>query len=222
MIARSEHERQVLRDGGRRLGEILAEVAAAVAPGVSIRELDQLAERLMLASGGTPAFKGYHPRHAPQPYPGVLCTSVNHEVVHGVPTRDIILRKGDLIGLDIGMKWPSSTFSPSHREGEVEGVVATTTNFSPSTGVEGEREGVAIGSLRPQPSPERGELAVRERVALDALQEFAVGDSDAHDSDSPLGIVMTGEADGKHLLGEMSLRREEETAALYEPDFDVA
>ncbi|MDO8598719.1 MAG: type I methionyl aminopeptidase, partial [bacterium] len=64
----------------------------------------------------------YHPRHATQPYPGTLCTSVNAEVVHGVPTRDITLAKGDLIGLDIGMKWPAPTFSPS-------------------TAVEGEREG---------------------------------------------------------------------------------
>ncbi len=111
MIARSEEDRNVLREGGRRLGRILQEVAAAVRPGIAIRELDQLAERLIIAAGGQPSFKGYHPRHAPQPYPGSLCTSVNSEVVHGVPTRDILLKEGDIIGLDIGMKWPTAQVS---------------------------------------------------------------------------------------------------------------
>jgi methionyl aminopeptidase len=122
MTARSEKDQTMLREGGRRLGTVLQEVAAAAVPGVTIRALDALAERLIVESGGTPAFKGYHPRHAPQPYPGTLCTSVNNEVVHGVPTRDITLRAGDIIGLDIGMRWPSPNFSTSHREGEREGV----------------------------------------------------------------------------------------------------
>ncbi|MDO8598700.1 MAG: M24 family metallopeptidase, partial [bacterium] len=99
MLARAKDDRDTLREGGHQLGRILHEVAAAVAPGVTIHELDQLAERLIVESGGQPAFKGYHPRHATQPYPGTLCTSVNAEVVHGVPTRDITLAKGDLIGL---------------------------------------------------------------------------------------------------------------------------
>ncbi|MDP3771369.1 MAG: type I methionyl aminopeptidase [bacterium] len=107
MIARADDDRKTLREGGRKLGEILAQVAAAVAPGVTIHELDHLAERLIVESGGRPAFKGYHPRHATQPYPGTLCTSVNAEVVHGIPTRAMALRKGDIIGLDIGMRWPS-------------------------------------------------------------------------------------------------------------------
>lgn len=115
MIARSENDREILREGGHRLGRILQEVAAAVRPGVRIRELDQLAERLVVEAGGQPAFKGYHQRHASQPYPGTLCTSVNSEVVHGVPTRDILLKEGDIIGLDIGMKWPVQPPATSHQ-----------------------------------------------------------------------------------------------------------
>ncbi|MDO8622565.1 MAG: type I methionyl aminopeptidase [bacterium] len=107
MIARADDDRKTLREGGRKLGEILAQVAAAVVPGVTIHELDHLAERLIVESGGRPAFKGYHPRHATQPYPGTLCTSVNAEVVHGIPTRAMALKKGDIIGLDIGMRWPA-------------------------------------------------------------------------------------------------------------------
>lgn len=108
MTARSPRDQATLREGGRRLGAILQEVARAVAPGVTLRALDALAERLIVESGGAPAFKGYHPRHAAQPYPGTLCTSVNHEVVHGVPTRDVALRAGDIIGLDIGMRYPAA------------------------------------------------------------------------------------------------------------------
>lgn len=116
MIARANDDRTTLREGGRRLGCVLQEVAAAVVPGVTIHELDHLAERLIVESGGRPAFKGYHPRHATQPYPGTLCTSVNAEVVHGVPTRTMALRKGDIIGLDIGMRWPSKESGISNLE----------------------------------------------------------------------------------------------------------
>lgn len=124
MIARTERERGILREGGRKLGVILREVAAAVKPGVRIRELDALAERLIVAAGGAPAFKGYHPRHAAQPYPGTLCTSVNSEVVHGVPTRDIVLRTGDIIGLDIGTQWPAS--QRSNVNGQMSGLYTDT------------------------------------------------------------------------------------------------
>lgn len=90
------------------MGAVLAEVAQAVHPGVSLRELDALAERLIRATGGAPAFKGYRPPYAALAYPGTLCTSVNDEVVHGMPTRDVVLQEGDLIGLDIGMRWPAA------------------------------------------------------------------------------------------------------------------
>lgn len=106
MLARNDRDRQTLRDGGGILGRILAEVAAAAQPGVAIRDLDALAERRIRELGGHPAFKGYKPSHAAKAFPGALCVSVNDEVVHGVPTRAITLKDGDLVGLDIGMRWP--------------------------------------------------------------------------------------------------------------------
>ncbi|MDO8463120.1 MAG: type I methionyl aminopeptidase [bacterium] len=108
MIARNAEDRKTLREGGKRLGRVLAACAAAAVPGVAIAELDMLAERLILEAGGRPAFKGYRPSRTSAPFPGTLCVSVNDEVVHGVPTRSITLAERDLVGLDIGMQWPSA------------------------------------------------------------------------------------------------------------------
>jgi len=86
-----------MREGGRRLARVLAQVRSAVRPGVSTAELDAIAERLILEGGDTPSFKGYHG------FPATLCTSVNDEVVHGIPSAKHILQEGDIVGLDIGL-----------------------------------------------------------------------------------------------------------------------
>lgn len=92
-----------LREGGRRLARILAELAAAAKPGVSTGELDALAERRMIEAGGRPSFKGYRLHEVKTPYPGSICASINDEVVHGIPRPERKLHEGDIIGLDIGM-----------------------------------------------------------------------------------------------------------------------
>lgn len=97
------NEIEILERGGKILGSILDEVGRAVKPGVSTKFLDELAEKLILESGGVPSFKGYGENN---PFPATLCTSINHEVVHCVPSENRILKEGDIIGLDIGMKWP--------------------------------------------------------------------------------------------------------------------
>lgn len=106
MTIKTEEEIVVLREGGRRLARILGKVVAAAKPGVSTQELDTLAERLIFDSGGTPSFKGYKIAETSTPYPASICTSINNEVVHGVPSKNRILREGDIIGLDIGMRYP--------------------------------------------------------------------------------------------------------------------
>lgn len=85
-----------LRQSGRIAAEALRAVAAAVRPGISTQELDDIAEREILRRGGRPSFKGF------EGYPASLCTSINHEVVHGIPS-DRRLVAGDIIGLDIGV-----------------------------------------------------------------------------------------------------------------------
>lgn len=102
---KTSEEIELLREGGRRLAGILEEVKERVTPGVTTKELDKLAESLIFSAGGTPAFKGYrlsgNAKGVP-PYPAVLCTSINDEVVHGIPS-DRMVKEGDIIGLDIGM-----------------------------------------------------------------------------------------------------------------------
>ncbi len=91
-----------LREGGKRLACILYKVADIVKPGISTKELDIFAEKLIRDGGDKPAFLHYKPSGADRPYPASLCVSVNDEIVHGIPS-DRVLKEGDLVGLDLGL-----------------------------------------------------------------------------------------------------------------------
>ena len=93
-----------LREGGKRLAFILGEIAKAVRPGVSARELNDSAEKLVKGGGDEAAFLGYKPKGAKRPYPSSLCVSVNDEIVHGISNEEEkILREGDIVSLDMGL-----------------------------------------------------------------------------------------------------------------------
>ncbi len=104
IIIKTKEEIEILREGGRRLATILHKVKKKVAPGVSTKELDEYAEELIRVGGDVPAFLNYRPEGAPTPFPASLCTSVNDEVVHGIPSKDRILEEGDIIAIDLGLK----------------------------------------------------------------------------------------------------------------------
>ncbi len=104
IIIKTPNEIEILREGGKRLAFILNEVAKKVKPGVSTLELDQYALKLIKDGGDEPAFLGYKPDGAPYPYPASLCTSVNDEVVHCVPEEGRILKEGDIVSIDLGLK----------------------------------------------------------------------------------------------------------------------
>jgi methionyl aminopeptidase len=89
---------ELLREGGKILAMVLEKLVDAVKPGVSTRELNDFAEKLIRESGAKPAFKGY----GQPPFPAALCTSVNECVVHGIPSS-YKLKEGDIIGLDCGV-----------------------------------------------------------------------------------------------------------------------
>ncbi len=101
MIAKTEEEKVILREGGKRLGAILREVGRAVVPGISTHEIDELTEKLIRDGGDTPALIGYTPYGAKRAYPATLCLSINDEVVHGIPNENPrIINEGDLVSLD--------------------------------------------------------------------------------------------------------------------------
>jgi len=104
VTVKNKKELDILREGGRRLAVILVEVSKAAKVGTETKDLDALAEELILKVGGNPSFRGYQVQGAPMPYPGSLCVSINEEVVHGLPSNRA-LKAGDIIGLDIGMRF---------------------------------------------------------------------------------------------------------------------
>jgi methionyl aminopeptidase len=97
IVLKSPEEVVRLRAACRVVAEVLAELDAAVRPGITTLDLDRLAEAGARRRGAEPAFKGYHG------YPASLCASVNEEVVHGIPSAARVLRHGDIIGLDFGV-----------------------------------------------------------------------------------------------------------------------
>ena len=96
IVCRSKSELERMREAGRLVGEVLTVLAAHVAPGVSTGDLDALAEKRILQSGATPAFKGYHG------YPASICVSINDEVIHGIPSGRRLLQEGDIVSIDVG------------------------------------------------------------------------------------------------------------------------
>jgi len=99
---KSGAEIAAMREAGRVVARILAAVREAVRPGVSTGDLDELADALIREHGVKSAFRGYAPGGR-KPYPGVICTSINEEIVHGIPSKRRKLREGDIIGLDFGI-----------------------------------------------------------------------------------------------------------------------
>ncbi len=98
IILKSPQEIERMRSSNRIVAEILQQVVAAVRPGAKTRDLNALAEDLLRKYKARSAFKGYNG------YPAVLCTSVNEEVVHGIPS-DRVLKEGDIVSLDFGAVW---------------------------------------------------------------------------------------------------------------------
>jgi methionyl aminopeptidase len=87
-----------MREAGRVVAAMLEACRAAVHPGVTTAELDRIAAEILRKAGATSSFLGY----STPPYPATICTSVNHEIVHGIPSAKRKLREGDIVGVDAG------------------------------------------------------------------------------------------------------------------------
>ena len=100
---RTPQELAIMREAGRLVAAVLADLEPAVVPGVTTRQLDALAEDAIRRRGGRPAFKGYESLGKP-PFPASICASVNDEVVHGIPDGRA-LKDGDIISVDVGVEY---------------------------------------------------------------------------------------------------------------------
>ena len=96
IIIKSKHEVELLRDAGKIVAETHEIIRDAIKEGISTYELDQIEEKNITKYNAIPSFKGYGG------FSGSICASLNEVVVHGIPSKDIILKNGDIISIDIG------------------------------------------------------------------------------------------------------------------------
>ena len=96
IVLKSAREIALIRAGGRILIDVMAHLQKMIKPGVSTLEVDREVEELIAARGARPAFKGY------RGFPATVCTSINEEVVHGIPSAGRRVKEGDIISLDLG------------------------------------------------------------------------------------------------------------------------
>src|ERR1700726_3517767 len=97
IVCKSPAEIEKMRQSGRVVRQVLDHVRSLVVPGASTMDLERAAEQEMKDLGEKPAFKGYFD------YPCVLCTSINEEIVHGIPSEKRVLKAGDIVSVDCGV-----------------------------------------------------------------------------------------------------------------------
>ncbi|MDP2638575.1 MAG: type I methionyl aminopeptidase [Candidatus Azambacteria bacterium] len=102
---KSEKEIEILQQGGEILAEVLKGVSELAKAGVNTGFLNAKAREMILARGAEPSFEGYQPSFSKSPFPTAICSSLNEVVVHGLPADDVILKDGDILKVDIGVKY---------------------------------------------------------------------------------------------------------------------
>jgi methionyl aminopeptidase len=93
---KSEREIEIMRQAAKIVATVLKEISEMVEPGMTTADLDAYAEKRIREMGATPSFKGYHG------FPGSICSSINNEVVHGIPSRKKVIHTGDVLKVDTG------------------------------------------------------------------------------------------------------------------------
>ena len=143
---KSDEEIELLRISNQIVAKTLAEIAKIIAPGVSTAQLDKVAEEFIRDNGAVPGFLGYGG------FPGSICTSVNDQVVHGIPSDKVILEDGDIISVDCGAYIngfhgdSAYTFCVGDVKPEIRELLRTTKE-SLYKGIEQAQEGRRLGDL---------------------------------------------------------------------------
>jgi len=105
MVIQSFQERRIFREGGRLLNGILSTILDRIHHGISAKQLDEIALSLIKKCGGIAIFQGYGSSRTHKGFPGAICVSLNDEVVHGIPNERKIIHEGDIVKVDIGMRY---------------------------------------------------------------------------------------------------------------------
>jgi methionyl aminopeptidase len=105
IVRKSPEELDRMRRAGRIVAGTIERVVAAVAPGKTTLDLDRVAAGYIREQGAEPSFLGYGAGPGRPPFPGVICASIDSEIVHGIPSKNRVLREGELLSLDFGAIW---------------------------------------------------------------------------------------------------------------------
>lgn len=146
VVLKTSRELSLMKEACRISAGALDIIGKAVEPGVSTAELDSLAEKYILSQGGTPNFKNY------QGYPATACISINNEVIHGIPSKNRMIKAGDIVSVDLGAKFSgyhgdnAATFAAGDISAEAKRLI-NTTKESLYEGIKMVRAGGRIGDI---------------------------------------------------------------------------
>ena len=104
IILRSQREIEKLREAGSVVANVLSKIKEYAKPGVTTADLDEIAMDMTRQAGGIALFKGVPCPHMNKPFPGGICASVNEQLVHGIPSKKVVLAEGDILSVDFGVK----------------------------------------------------------------------------------------------------------------------
>lgn len=146
---KTDAEIEAMRESGRMLATVLEIVQKSTQVGMSTKELADIAANELKRLGGKPAFLGYE---GATPFPDVICISVNDEVVHGIPRKELVLRSGDLVSIDFGVIYDgmvtdaARSFVVDDAKEQVKKLIRDT-EASMYAGIETLRDGVRVGDI---------------------------------------------------------------------------
>lgn len=207
IIINTEKEIAALRRGGRILAEVLAQLADMVVPGVDAADLNIEAQKLIAERGAAPLFLGYQPEGSSSPYPAALCVSINDEVVHAIPYKGKIIKEGDVVSLDLGVRYEGMctdsalTVAAGQASARAQKLIAVT-NAALYEGIAVVRAGARIGDI--------GHAISRyvEQEGFSVVRELAGHGVGHHAHEEPMILNFGKKGTGEPLVAGMAIALE--------------
>ena len=152
IIIKTPEEIKKIREGGKILARILKKTAKIIKPGISTLEIDEYVFNLIKENDGVPAFLNYRPYGMKKAFPASVCISVNDEVVHGIPEKNKLLKEGDIVSLDVGLKYKGlftdhAITVPVGRISDINKRLIEDTKKALELGIKASRGGNTIGDI---------------------------------------------------------------------------